>query len=81
VFPPDTVARLAEACAAARATTANVPLVAGTETIEDLIALMDALLGGYSKVVAADALALRSTQTLEQALSELEQLRAELGKR
>jgi citrate lyase subunit alpha/citrate CoA-transferase len=36
--------------------------------------------GGYAKVVAADALALRSTATLEQALSEIEQLRVELGK-
>ena len=80
VFPPGTVARLAEACAAARAAASNVPLVAGTEAIEDFIALMHALLGGYAKVVAADALSLRSTETLEQALSGLEQLRAELGK-
>ena len=38
------------------------------------------MFGGYAKVVAADALALRSTETLEQALSEIEQLRVELGK-
>ena len=81
VFPPSTVARLAEACAAARATTSNMPLVAGTEAIIDFIELMHALLGGFSKVVAAEALSLRSTETLEQALSGLEQLRAELGER
>ena len=81
VLPPSTVARLAEACAAARATTSNIPLVASTEAILDLIELMHALLGGFSKVVAADALSLRSTETLEKALSGLEQLRAELGKR
>ena len=81
VFPPTTVAHLAEACAAARATTANMPLVPGTEAILDFIELMHALLSGFSKVVAADALSLRSTETLEQALSGLEQLRAELGKR
>ena len=80
VLPPDTIARIAEACAAARAATSSTPLVASTEAIEDFIALMHALLGGYSKVVAADALSLRSTETLEQALSGLEQLRADLGK-
>jgi hypothetical protein len=80
VLPPSTVAHLAEACAAARAAIPNTPLVAGTEAIEDFIGLMHALLAGYSKVVAADALALRSTETLEQALSGLEQLRSELGK-
>ena len=80
VLPADTVTHLIEACAAARAATSNTPLVAGTEAIEDFMALMHALLGGYSKVVAADALALRSTETLEQVLSGLEQLRAELGK-
>ena len=81
VLPPSTVAHLAEACAAARATASNLPLVAGTETILDFVELMHALLGGYSKVVAADALSLRSTETLEEALSGLEQLRAELGNR
>ena len=58
-----------------------MPLVASIEAILDLIELLHALLGGFSKVVAADALSLRSTETLEQALSGLEQLRAELGKR
>ena len=81
VLPPSTVTHLAEACAAARAATSNIPLVAGTEAVLDHIELMHALLGGFSKVVAADALSLRSTETLEQALSGLEQLRAELGKR
>lgn len=80
VLPPDTVARLADACAAARAFTLSTPPVAGTEALEDLVELMHALLGGYAKVIAADALALRSTETLEQALSQIEQLRAELGK-
>jgi hypothetical protein len=81
VLPPGTVAHLAEACAAARSTASNLPLVAGTEAILDLIELMHALLGGFSKVVAADALSLRSTETLEQALSGLEKLRAELDQR
>ena len=81
VLPPSTVAHLAEACAAARATASNLPLVSGTEAILDFMELMHALLGGYSKVVAADALSLRSTETLEEALSGLEQLRAELGNR
>ncbi len=54
--------------------------IAGAEVVEDLVELLHALLSGYSKVVAADALALRSTETLEQALSEIEQLRGELGK-
>lgn len=80
VLPPDTVTRLTGACAAARAATLSMPPIAGAEAIEDLVELMHALLGGYAKVVAADALALRSTETLEQALSEMEQLRAELGK-
>jgi hypothetical protein len=80
VLPPDTVTRLSDACAEARAQTTCMPPVAGMEAIEDLIELMHALFGGYSKVVAADALALRSTETLEQALSEIEQLRVELGK-
>jgi tRNA1(Val) A37 N6-methylase TrmN6 len=81
VLPPDTVARLVEMCASARAMASKLPLVAGTEAIEDLLALLDALLAGFSAVVAADALALRSTDTLEQALEGLEQLRAELRKR
>ena len=80
VLPPNTVARLAGACAAARAATLVMPPVAGTEAIEDLVEVMHALLGGYAKVIAADALALRSTETLEQALSDIKQLRAELGK-
>jgi HAMP domain-containing protein len=41
---------------------------------------MHALLGGYAKVAAADALSLRSTDTLQQALSEIEELRREFGK-
>lgn len=80
VLPPDTITRLAGACAAARAATLSMSPVAGAEAIEDLVELMHALLGGYAKVVAADALALRSTETLELALSEMEKLRAELGK-
>lgn len=80
VLPPDTVTRLASACAAARASTLSMPPVAGAEAVEDFVELMHALLGGYAKVIAADALALRSTETLEQALSEMERLRLELGK-
>ena len=80
VLPPDTVARLAGACAAARASTLSMPPVSGAEAIEELVELMHALLGGYAKVIAADALALRSTETLEQALSEIAQLREEFGK-
>ena len=80
VLPPETVARLAESCTAARAATLNIPPVAGGEAIEDLVELMHALLGGYAKVAAADALASRSTETLELALSEIAQLREELGK-
>jgi hypothetical protein len=80
VLPPETVTRLADACAEARDRTTCMPPVAGVEAIEDLVELLHALFGGYSKVVAADALALRSTETLEQALSEIEQLRDELGK-
>ena len=80
VLPPDTVTRLTDACAEARARTMCMPPVAGMEAVEDLIELLHALFGGYAKVVAADALALRSTETLEQALSEIEQLRVELGK-
>ena len=81
VLPPDTVARLVDACAAARASTLSLPPIAGTEAIEGLVELIHALLGGFSKAAAADALSLRSTETLEQALSGLEQLRTELGKR
>jgi len=80
VLPADTVNRLNGACAAARARMLAMPPVAGTEDIEDLVELMHALLGGYAKVAAADALALRSTETLQQALSEIEQLRREFGK-
>jgi hypothetical protein len=80
VLPPETVTRLSDACAEARARTMCMPPVAGMEAVEDLVELLHALFGGYSKVVAADALALRSTETLEQALSEIEQLRVELGK-
>lgn len=80
VFPPGTIAHLAHACAEAREAASKMPLIAGTEAIEDFIQLMHALLGGYSKVVAADALSLRSTETLEQALSGLAELRAELRK-
>ena len=80
VLPPETVTRLGDACAEARARTMCMPPVAGMEAVEDLIELLHALFGGFSKVVAADALALRSTETLEQALSEMEQVRAELGK-
>ena len=80
VLPPETVTRIGDACAEARAQTMCMPPVAGMEAVEDLIELLHALFGGYAKVVAADALALRSTETLEQALSEIEQLRVELGK-
>jgi hypothetical protein len=80
VLPPETVTRLGDACAEARAQTMCMPPVAGMEAVEDLVELLHALFGGYSKVVAADTLALRSTETLEQALSEIEQLRVELGK-
>ena len=80
VLPPETVTRLGDACAEARARTMCMPPVAGMDAVEDLVELLHALFGGYSKVVAADALALRSTETLEQALSEIEQLRVELGK-
>ena len=62
VLPPETVSRLADACAEARARTLCMPPLAGMEAIEDLIELLHALFGGYSKVVAADALALRSTE-------------------
>jgi hypothetical protein len=79
VLPPETVTRIGDACAEARPNEC-MPPVAGTEAVEDLIELLHALFGGYAKVVAADALALRSTETLEQALSEIEQLRVELGK-
>lgn len=57
-----------------------MPPVEGSYEIEDLIELLHALLGGFAKVAAADALALRSTDTLQQALTEIEQLRKELGK-
>ena len=80
VLPADTVNRLNGACAAARARMLAMPPVSGMEDIEDLVELMHALLGGYAKVAAADALALRSTETLQQALSEIEQLRREFGK-
>jgi hypothetical protein len=79
VLPADTVNRLNGACAAARTRMLSMPPLAGAEDIEDLIELMHALLGGYAKVAAADALALRSTETLQQALSEIEQLRREFG--
>ena len=80
VLPADTVNRLNGACAAARTRMLTMPPMAGAEDIEDLVELMHALLGGYAKVAAADALALRSTETLQQALSEIEQLRREFGK-
>ena len=80
VLPPETVTRLGGACAEARARMLNMPPVAGADAVDDLVELLHSLLSGYSKVVAADALALRSTETLEQALSEIEQLRVELGK-
>ncbi len=80
VLPSDTVARLTESCAAARAAALKLPPVAGNESIEDLVELMHALLGGFAKVAAADALASRSTETLEMALSEIAQLREELNK-
>jgi hypothetical protein len=80
VLPAETVSRLSDACAEARARTMCMPPVAGMDAVEDLIELLNALFGGYSKVVAAEALAMRSTETLEQALSEIEQLRVELGK-
>jgi hypothetical protein len=80
VLPADTVNRLNGACAAARTRMLTMPPIAGAEDIEDLVELMHALLGGYAKVAAADALALRSTETLQQALSEIEQLRREFGK-
>ena len=79
VLPPETVSRLNGACAAARARMLAMPPVAGTEEIGELIEMMHALLGGYAKVAAADALALRSTETLQQALTEIEQLRREFG--
>ena len=81
VLPSDTVARLTASCTAARAATLNLPPLAGSEAIEDLVELMHALLGGFAKVAAADALASRSTETLEIALSEMKQLREELGKK
>ncbi|MDE2250148.1 MAG: hypothetical protein KGL25_01910, partial [Gammaproteobacteria bacterium] len=71
VLPAETVSRLNGACAAARTRMLSMPPVAGAEDIEDLVELMHALLGGYSKVAAADALALRSTETLQQALNEI----------
>ena len=77
VLPPGTAGRLGGACAAARARMMSDPPLAGTEAVVELIELLHALLGGYSKVVAADALAMRSTETLEQALMAIEQLRAE----
>ena len=80
VLPSDTATRLGGACAAARAATLTMPPVVGAEAVEDLIEMLQALLGGYTKVVAADALALRSTETLQQALTEIEQLRKEFGK-
>jgi hypothetical protein len=80
VFPFETVVRLTESCAAARAAALSLPPLAGADAIEDLVELMHALLGGYAKVAAADALAARSTETLQQALSEIAQLRAELDK-
>ena len=80
VLPSDTVARLSESCAAARAATLTMPPVTGSESIEDLVELMHALLGGFAKVAAADALASRSTETLEQALSEIAQLREEFDR-
>jgi hypothetical protein len=79
VLPADTVSRLNGACAAARTRMLAMGPSAGTEDIEDLVELMHALLGGYAKVAAADALSLRSTDTLQQALSEIEQLRREFG--
>ena len=80
VLPADTVIRLNGACAAARSRMLALPPVAGMEDIEDLVELIHALLGGYAKVAAADALELRSTETLQEALSEIEQLRREFGK-
>lgn len=80
VLPPETINRLATSCAAARAKTLAMPPVEGAHEIEDLVELLHALLGGFAKVAAADALALRSTETLQEALSEIEELRRELGK-
>ncbi len=80
VLPPATVSRLISSCAAARTRMLSMPPVEGSYEIEDLIELLHALLGGFAKVAAADALALRSTDTLQQALTEIEQLRKELGK-
>ena len=80
VLPPATVNRLIGSCAAARSKLQGLPPVEGSHEVEDLIELLHALLGGFAKVAAADALALRSTDTLQQALTEIEQLRKELGK-
>ena len=80
VLPPATVTRLISSCAAARSKMLTMPPVEGSYEIEDLIELLHALLGGFAKVAAADALALRSTDTLQQALTEIEQLRKEMGK-
>ncbi|MBS0389332.1 MAG: hypothetical protein JSR15_12715 [Proteobacteria bacterium] len=80
VLPPATVNRLISSCAAARTRMLSMPPVEGSYELEDLVELLHALLGGFAKVAAADALALRSTDTLQQALTEIEQLRKELGK-
>lgn len=79
VLPPETINRLTTSCAAARSKMLVMPPVEGSHEIEDLVELLHALLGGFAKVSAADALALRSTETLQEALSEIEQLRRELG--
>jgi hypothetical protein len=80
VLPPETINRLTSSCAAARAKTLAMPPIEGAHEIEDLVELLHALLGGFAKVAAADALASRSTETLQEALSEIEELRRELGK-
>jgi len=79
VLPPETINRLTTSCAAARGKTLAMPPIEGAHEIEDLVELLHALLGGFAKAAAADALALRSTETLQEALSEIEQLRKELG--
>jgi hypothetical protein len=80
VLPPETINRLTTSCADARGKMLALPPFEGAHEIEDLVELVHALLGGFAKVAAADAMALRSTETLQEALSEIEQLRREFGK-
>jgi hypothetical protein len=81
ILSPQVVADLSELCALARTRSLGLPPAAGADAIKALVERLHKLLADFHRVVEADALTVRQSETVKDAIRDIERIRDELGNR